>query len=535
VSAVAVLSGLALLVAAMAAALTTVVDQRVDTYAQSPRTPSVSEAEAAAEAEANLGNALVRQALAESTSCRQHVMQPATARLRGQVRLATGAPAGGAEIWLAPTGCAGCGFHAGKCGPAAHADANGEFELALPRAEEQTLMVRLAGQLDHVVQLARCDHDDESITVCLRPGFAVHSTVMVRPGDVPLAGARVSVALLNASGSGIDLQAGVDAVVFPRCGLTGENGSFQLDGLAHDRYLLRIEHPDWPTLEHDFVLEASGCSLPARIAIASGSVTGFLLRQGRPRATARIAAANGRGPMRDVTTTTALDGHFVMHGLCPGRLRIVAAEEGAAWSVEVVAGETVEVRLELPESTPIDLTGTARTATGRIARGSFTFSPAFGSGSQCISDPICAEVMDGRWRATVPSAGTYSYRLAWLEGARWHEHRGDLVVREGTRDLEIIIPSGELRVWLVEDGTGNPMRLPIRLLRDGAGVHEVVVHEPSDATVPDAAGLVTFANLAPGDYFATCAAESSSPAKRSPTVRVPDGAGVVDLVFLVQD
>ncbi|MEZ5962262.1 MAG: carboxypeptidase-like regulatory domain-containing protein [Planctomycetota bacterium] len=455
-----------------------------------------------------------------------------TAAVAGRVCGPRG-PVPSAEVCVVDVGCR----HVTEQRVSTSTAGDGKFELPVPAQGRCFLAVRKAGFEDAFV--GPVDPGAPSIDIYMRPGRDLMGRVVGGIDRQAVAGARVVArALANPARDLEDVAGQVGAAsgtLFPRSVATRDDGTFMLDGLAAGQHELFVEHEDWPSARMSVGVDASTGTDPLCVTLEAGSMRGTCWRGGLPVAGVRLLLRGARGPGHDLEVSTDEQGRFLFARIAPGWLVLHVAGPGAAsdaaWTamrdVEVHVGRETAVDLELPGSDPIELRGRFELLGRPLDRASLRLEPDSAAVEVASWSPIEVEVVHGAFRAVLPAAGRCRYRVIWEGG----EHSGEIDVERPASDVVIEIPTGELRVWLVDEHAG-PVRQAARLLRLADDGRATVVREAGDATTTDEAGMVRFTCLGAGTYAVACGSGADS--ARSDAVTLSGDCGSNELVFVVR-
>jgi hypothetical protein len=131
---------------------------------------------------------------------------------------------------------------------------------------------------------------------------------------------------------------------------------------------------------------------------------------------------------------------------------------GLQQTVDLVAGETVRVRLALPTTAPVRLRGRA-TVDGAPLRGGRLWASPYGppSGEASVGTSSATTAADGSYALTLPGPGEYTVSLSRHDGAVSFSQRFQVVVppvAEHALDLAVVL--GRI-AGAVADASGTPL------------------------------------------------------------------------------
>ncbi len=263
--------------------------------------------------------------------------------VRGRVVDESGAPVGGARIWLSQYGNGGEGEDVST------ADAAGRFVLR-DVGEARRIAARAAGFAPSAsMRVAGKPGDTVEVTIEMPPNGGVLRGVVHAPDGAPVARAMLQ---LGSEHVGMrPLRSGGEGYSPPPFRLvTDESGAFAFSGVAVGRTQLQCRAGDFAPWSQGIEILAE---MPTEIdvelqpgAAVTGSVRGA---DGAPASAVQI----GIGPYADFAssnTRTGADGSFFLDGLVPGEtaIRFSARERGDAQaSVKLIAGEVARLDVQL--------------------------------------------------------------------------------------------------------------------------------------------------------------------------------------------
>jgi protocatechuate 3,4-dioxygenase beta subunit len=292
----------------------------------------------------------------------------------------------------------------------------------------------------------------EGVTIDLEPGGTIEGVVFLAGSGLPVEGARVQAVEANRKENWWNPGREASA-------LSGQDGSFVLEGVTPGTVEVRAEHPEYAAGSAPGIAVRSRGKTQVRIELrAGGTVRGLVERGGKPMAGTQVYLQyrSGAGPQK--SAVTAADGTFEIKGLLPGEYTATASamgRRGAGWQmtegVSVVEGQTVELRFS-ETGAAIRLSGRVLSGDVPVSGGSLFFAQLErGWGGMQVEIDA-----GGNYSVELPRTGTYMI-MASIGDRRQGGLKLRVDIPEGSASFryDILVPSGSITGTVVDAETGR--------------------------------------------------------------------------------
>lgn len=286
--------------------------------------------------------------------------------------------------------------------------------------------------------------DVEGLRVTLGRGASLAGIVLLEEDGGAVAGASVTAT-----------PAGGDRVAGGRSEKSAADGSFEMDGIAPGRYILRAEAPGLRAATEDVLVAPGASPPPVELRLGggvtlSGSVTG-VKEADLPRFTVRALTAGGGG--FGVSAPVDATGRFEMKGLAPGTLTLLASSgppggRSLTRTVEIPPGvATFETVLELPRG---------HTVEGTVTRGERPVEGAtvMARNAATRADASATADASGRYTLEDLEPGDYDVTVLHLASGTTYTTKLDL---KADRTFDIALPLLRLTGLVREAGSDRPL------------------------------------------------------------------------------